>query len=40
MMLIYFNSLIMLIGYELNVSISHLRVMQEELDARDLAKKS
>ncbi len=30
MVLIYFNSLIILIGYELNVSISHLRIMQEE----------
>jgi membrane protein len=34
MLLIYFNSLILLIGYELNVSIHHLRVMAGE---RDLA---
>jgi len=30
MLLIYFNSLILLIGYELNVSIHHLKVMAEE----------
>jgi membrane protein len=27
MLLIYFNSLVLLIGYELNVSIHHLKVM-------------
>jgi membrane protein len=30
MILVYFNSLILLIGYELNVSIHHLRVMRGE----------
>ncbi|MBN9380415.1 MAG: YihY/virulence factor BrkB family protein [Chitinophagaceae bacterium] len=30
MLMIYFNSLILLIGYELNVSIHHLRVLAEE----------
>src|ERR1700730_3596622 len=30
MLLIYFNSLVILIGYELNVSIHHLKVMAEE----------
>jgi membrane protein len=30
MLLIYFNSLVLLIGYELNVSIHHLRVMAGE----------
>jgi membrane protein len=28
MILVYFNSLVLLIGYELNVSIHHLRVMK------------
>ncbi len=30
MILVYFNSLVLLIGYELNVSIHHLKVMAEE----------
>lgn len=30
MLLVYFNSLVLLIGYELNVSIHHLRVMNSE----------
>ncbi len=30
MLLIYFNSLVLLIGYELNVSIHHLKAMAEE----------
>jgi membrane protein len=30
MLLIYFNSMILLIGYELNVSIHHLKVMADE----------
>lgn len=30
MLMIYFNSLILLIGYELNVSIHHLRVLAQE----------
>jgi membrane protein len=30
MILVYFNSLVLLIGYELNVSIHHLRVMRGE----------
>ena len=30
MLLIYFNAMILLIGYELNVSIHHLRVMADE----------
>ncbi len=30
MIMIYFNSLVLLIGYELNVSIHHLRVLAEE----------
>jgi membrane protein len=30
MLLVYFNSLVLLIGYELNVSIHHLRVMSAE----------
>jgi membrane protein len=34
MLLIYFNSLVLLIGYELNVSIHHLRVLAEERTAR------
>jgi membrane protein len=32
MLLIYFNSLVLLIGYELNVSIHHLKVMAGERD--------
>jgi membrane protein len=34
MLMIYFNSLILLIGYELNVSIHHLRVLAEERAVR------
>lgn len=30
MLLVYFNSLVLLIGYELNVSIHHVKVMAEE----------
>ena len=30
MLLVYFNSLVLLIGYELNVSIHHLKVMAAE----------
>ena len=30
MVLVYFNSLVLLIGYELNVSIHHLKVMSGE----------
>ena len=30
MLLIYFNSLVLLIGYELNVSVHHLKVMADE----------
>jgi len=30
MLLVYFNSLVLLIGYELNVSIHHLTVMAGE----------
>jgi membrane protein len=30
MLIIYFNSLVLLIGYELNVSIHHLRVIADE----------
>jgi membrane protein len=30
MLLVYFNSLVLLIGYELNVSIHHLKVMSGE----------
>ena len=30
MLLVYFNSLVLLIGYELNVSIHHLKVMNGE----------
>jgi membrane protein len=30
MLMIYFNSLILLIGYELNVSIHHLKIMASE----------
>ena len=33
MLLIYFNSLVLLIGYELNVSIHHLKVMVDERSA-------
>jgi membrane protein len=33
MLLIYFNSLVLLIGYELNVSIHHLKVMADERGA-------
>jgi len=35
MLLIYFNSLVLLIGFELNVSISSLRRLGEEQQARD-----
>jgi len=35
MLIIYFNSLILLIGYELNVSIHHLRVLAEERALKD-----
>lgn len=35
MLLIYFNSLVLLIGYELNVSIHHLKVMAEERAQRN-----
>lgn len=38
MLMVYFNSLILLIGYELNVSIHHLRVLAEERAARDSRK--
>ncbi len=34
MILVYFNSLVLLIGYELNVSIHHLKVMSEERRAK------
>jgi membrane protein len=34
MLMIYFNSLILLIGYELNVTIHHLRALREERPAR------
>jgi membrane protein len=30
MLLVYFDSMILLIGYELNVSIHHLKVIAEE----------
>ena len=35
MLIIYFNSLVLLIGYELNVSIHHLRVLAEERALKD-----
>jgi membrane protein len=35
MILIYFNSLILLIGYELNVSIHHLKLMAEEREEKE-----
>ncbi|HEY4205189.1 MAG TPA: YihY/virulence factor BrkB family protein [Puia sp.] len=38
MLIIYFNSLILLIGYELNVSIHHLRVLAEERSSRGARK--
>jgi membrane protein len=38
MLIIYFNSLILLIGYELNVSIHHLRALAEERSARSAGK--
>jgi membrane protein len=34
MLLVYFDSMILLIGYELNVSIHHLKVMAEEREAK------
>jgi len=37
MLLIYFNSLVLLIGYELNVSIHHLKVMAGEKSAAKAA---
>lgn len=39
MLIIYFNSLVLLIGYELNVSIHHLRVLAQERAAKDTAGK-
>lgn len=38
MLLVYFNSLVLLIGYELNVSIHHLRVMAEERSKEENTK--
>jgi membrane protein len=38
MLKIYFNSLILLIGYELNVSIHHLRALAEERALRSMEK--
>ncbi|MDR3716541.1 MAG: YihY/virulence factor BrkB family protein [Puia sp.] len=38
MLLVYFNSLVLLIGYELNVSIHHLRVIAGERLAAELEK--
>ena len=35
MLLIYFNSLVLLIGYELNVSVHHLKLMADERNAAD-----
>jgi membrane protein len=35
MLLIYFNSLVLLIGFELNVSISSLRKIADERDKND-----
>jgi membrane protein len=40
MLMIYFNSLILLIGYELNVSIHHLRALAEERALRGVEKES
>ncbi|MDO6431599.1 YihY/virulence factor BrkB family protein [Flavitalea sp. BT771] len=39
MLIIYFNSLVLLIGYELNVSIHHLRVLAEERGLKDAGVK-
>ncbi|HLK28719.1 MAG TPA: YihY/virulence factor BrkB family protein [Puia sp.] len=39
MILVYFNSLVLLIGYELNVSIHHLKVMAEEREEKEKAIK-
>jgi len=39
MLLIYFNSMVMLIGYELNVSIHHLKAVAEERAAEMAAAK-
>jgi membrane protein len=39
MLIIYFNSLVLLIGYELNVSIHHLRVLAEERALKDAGVK-
>ena len=38
MLLIYFDSMILLIGYELNVSIHHLKVMADERKEKETAK--
>ena len=38
MLLIYFNSMVVLIGYELNVSIHHLKTMAGERKAKDQSK--
>jgi membrane protein len=38
MLLIYFDSMILLIGYELNVSIHHLKVMADERKEKEAAK--
>jgi membrane protein len=38
MVLVYFNSLVLLIGYELNVSIHHLRLMADERKVKDRKK--
>jgi membrane protein len=35
MVLVYFNSLVLLIGYELNVSIHHLKVMADERKVKE-----
>jgi len=35
MVLVYFNSLVLLIGYELNVSIHHLKVMADERKGKE-----
>jgi membrane protein len=38
MLLIYFNSMVLLIGYELNVSIHHLRVIASERASQEAAE--
>jgi membrane protein len=39
MVLVYFNSLVLLIGYELNVSIHHLKVMADERKVKEKVRK-